>query len=80
MRDVLFQPHLLNTLLHHSHVCLQSSSEHKYQLALLAQLAQRSSFRTEAGQKVMERCWEHWVSVQQQTNIGLPEENMDKFE
>ena len=56
LRDVLFHSHLLNTLLYNSHVCLQSSSEHNFELALLAQLAQRSSFQTEAGQKVMERC------------------------
>ena len=57
LRDMLFHSHLLNTLsMHSSHVCLQSSGEHKFQLALLAQLAQRSSFRTEAEQKVMERC------------------------
>ena len=41
--------------LYNSHVCLQSSSEQKFQLTLLT-LAQRYSFQTEAEQKVMERC------------------------
>ena len=42
--------------LYNSHVCLQSSSKQKIQLTLLTLAQHESSFQTEGGQKVMERC------------------------